>query len=332
MEALLERLQRTAKESSVLEEAQQEWEASHPISAALILTPGTCRSSVWQWLIMFCTLLSIALIPVDIAFSLSLTNSGISTLVILLDSLFMLDMLCEFRTAFWNELLDVLVREPALIAKRYLGAGFFAVDLAGTIPFQIILVSTMLNDDWWAHSLKLISLLRIAKLFRLATKDPYITRAREQLGAAGQQLVLLIGGLVWFFHLLGCSYWLIVRKELESFSSKELALELDISDWLPPDTLISVALDYNQTSAVDPNITAEVHLDFSAYAFSFWWASECCGAPCTYLAHKTFVANPTATLPLFVLTLWPTWRTHSVRRDRRSGASAAPVNAVVTRI
>eukprot|EP00966_Prymnesium_polylepis_P074793 1735407-Prymnesium_polylepis.2 len=45
MEALLERLQRTAKESSVLEEAQQEWEASHPVSAALILTPGTCRSS-----------------------------------------------------------------------------------------------------------------------------------------------------------------------------------------------------------------------------------------------------------------------------------------------
>eukprot|EP00966_Prymnesium_polylepis_P085796 1985935-Prymnesium_polylepis.1 len=115
-----------------------------------------------------------------------------------------MDMLCEFRTAFWNELLDVLVKEPALIAKRYLRAGFFAIDLIGTIPFQIILVSTVMNDDRWAHGLKFISLLRIAKLFRLATKDPYITRARAKLGPAGQQLVLLIGGLM-------CSpAWLLV--------------------------------------------------------------------------------------------------------------------------
>jgi len=265
MERLLELLQRRAKEARLLEEAQREWEARNPISAALILTPGTVRSSMWQWLIIFTTLLSIAFAPIDIAFSLSSTDEGIKILLLLFDCLFMVDMVFEFRTSFFDDKLDVLVKNPALICQRYLQNGF-AIDLVGTIPFEIILVSSDLGEQWALHALKFINLLRISKMFRLASTEPRITRARERMGTAGQQVVALTAWLVWFFHVLGCIYWVIVRAEFESFAGEDLARELSENDWLPPHSLVNI------TNEGTPHPNAEPKLTFSAYCFCFWWA------------------------------------------------------------
>eukprot|EP00966_Prymnesium_polylepis_P325867 7381804-Prymnesium_polylepis.3 len=124
--------------------------------------------------------------------------------------------------------------------RRYLRNGL-VIDMLGTAPFQIIFVSTALLDQRFAHALKFISLVRIVKVFRLARMDPHITRARGRMGAAEQQVVLLIVGLMWFFHLLGCLYWLIVRAELGSFSPRELMIEFSESDWIPPHSFITLA-------------------------------------------------------------------------------------------
>ena len=60
------------------------------------------------------------------------------------------------------------------------------------------------------------------------------TDPTDPTGTAAEQLILLISGLIYFFHLLGCVYYVIVRAEFRAISETYLSDSILDNDWLPP--------------------------------------------------------------------------------------------------
>ena len=107
-----------------------------------------------------------------------------------------------------------LVRQPGLIALRYLRT-HFAADLLRATPFDIIYRAAGVDRHWWVDVIKLVGLLRLTKLPRvLRTTDGY-QRLRLRLSSAALQLLESIVGLTFLMHLLGCLYCTVVRFELD---------------------------------------------------------------------------------------------------------------------
>ena len=66
--------------------------------------------------------------------------------------------------------------------------------------------------------LKFVHVLRVSKLQRLIERDRRMKALGEKIGIAAQQLILLVGGLVYFFHLLGCIYQVATWSLLGHYS------------------------------------------------------------------------------------------------------------------
>ena len=79
------------------------------------------------------------MIPYNVAFAATLTNLSVAWVVIdrVIDSLFIVDILFNFRTTFINPKTNLEIVDPKRIAKNYFYSQKFWVDLLASIPFEI---------------------------------------------------------------------------------------------------------------------------------------------------------------------------------------------------
>lgn len=129
-----------------------------------IITPESMIRTVVD-LISFFLIMAISIyIPFIFAFEID-TNSGlILYFEFILDIWFMLELLLNFFTAYYEK--GVLITDRKKIVKRYLKT-WFMVDLCSSVPFSFIVVG-MKDEGSSAAALKSAKLIRIFRLAKYA--------------------------------------------------------------------------------------------------------------------------------------------------------------------
>ncbi|XP_050537378.1 potassium voltage-gated channel subfamily H member 8 isoform X2 [Daktulosphaira vitifoliae] len=158
----------------------------------------------WDWLILIATFYVAIVVPYNASFVNTDKPSMVSDVVV--ESLFIVDILFNFRTTFVNKKGEV-VSDSKSIAFNYLKS-WFVVDLFAALPFDLLYASDVYSGDeagsGQVHLLKLTRLLRLARL--LQKIDRY-----SQYGAMILTLLMLLFTLV--AHWFACIWYVIAESE-----------------------------------------------------------------------------------------------------------------------
>nr|XP_053642142.1 potassium voltage-gated channel unc-103-like isoform X2 [Cherax quadricarinatus] len=188
--------------------------------------------AVWDWIILLLVIYTAIFTPYVAAFLLneqeaarkSNQNQYDSPIVIIdliVDIMFMVDIVINFRTTYVNHN-DEVVSHPGKIALHYL-RGWFLIDVVAAIPFDLLLVTdsephttpTTAERDLEQEAddektTTLIGLLKTARLLRLVRVARKIDRYSEY-GAA--VLLLLMATFALIAHWLACIWYAIGNAE-----------------------------------------------------------------------------------------------------------------------
>uniref|UniRef100_A0A3Q3SXN8 Voltage-gated inwardly rectifying potassium channel KCNH2 n=1 Tax=Mastacembelus armatus TaxID=205130 RepID=A0A3Q3SXN8_9TELE len=168
--------------------------------------------AVWDWLILLLVIYTAILTPYSAAFLLSiekeaaLQNCGycspLSVVDLIVDIMFIIDILINFRTTYVNSN-DEVVSHPVRIAVHYF-KGWFLIDMVAAIPFDLLIY----RDE--EETTTLIGLLKTARLLRLVRVARKLDRYSEY-GAA--VLFLLMCTFALIAHWLACIWYAIGNVE-----------------------------------------------------------------------------------------------------------------------
>ncbi|CAM1300697.1 KCNH7 (predicted) [Pycnogonum litorale] len=182
--------------------------------------------AVWDWIILILVIYTAVFTPYVAAFALSSPNrtrkrrgfllqveeDPIVIIDLLVDVMFIIDILINFRTTYINGN-DEVVSHPGKVAINYL-RGWFLIDLVAAIPFDLLLVGSNETTD---ETTTLIGLLKTARLLRLVRVARKIDRYSEY-GAA--VLLLLVAAFALMAHWLACIWYAIGNAERPHLNPK----------------------------------------------------------------------------------------------------------------
>ncbi|XP_076352580.1 voltage-gated inwardly rectifying potassium channel KCNH6-like [Tachypleus tridentatus] len=166
----------------------------------------------WDWIILLLVIYTAIFTPYVAAFLLNEDRTkrnkkyGDDPIVIidlLVDVMFIIDILINFRTTYVNSNEEV-VSHPGRIAVHYL-RGWFIIDIVAAIPFDLLLFGSETDE-----TTTLIGLLKTARLLRLVRVARKIDRYSEY-GAA--VLLLLMATFALIAHWLACIWYAIGNAE-----------------------------------------------------------------------------------------------------------------------
>ncbi|XP_023332947.1 potassium voltage-gated channel unc-103 isoform X1 [Eurytemora carolleeae] len=168
--------------------------------------------ALWDWVILFLVIYTAIFTPYVAAFLLnepgyndrSGQNDPIVVIDLIVDIMFIIDILINFRTTYVNDQ-DEVVSQPSKIAVHYF-RGWFVIDLVAAIPFDLLLF----GSDTDEQTTTLIGLLKTARLLRLVRVARKIDRYSEY-GAA--VLILLMAAFALVAHWLACIWYAIGYAE-----------------------------------------------------------------------------------------------------------------------
>ncbi|XP_064187341.1 potassium voltage-gated channel subfamily H member 2 isoform X1 [Anguilla rostrata] len=169
--------------------------------------------AVWDWLILLLVIYTAILTPYSAAFLLndheevamhncSYTCNTLSVVDLIVDIMFIIDILINFRTTYVNAN-DEVVSHPFRIAVHYF-KGWFLIDMVAAIPFDLLIYR---NGE---ETTTLIGLLKTARLLRLVRVARKLDRYSEY-GAA--VLFLLMCTFALIAHWLACIWYAIGNME-----------------------------------------------------------------------------------------------------------------------
>ncbi|XP_036445255.1 potassium voltage-gated channel subfamily H member 2 [Colossoma macropomum] len=168
--------------------------------------------AVWDWLILLLVIYTAILTPYSAAFLLndeeeiSVSSCGycspLSVVDLIVDIMFIIDILINFRTTYVNAN-DEVVSHPLRIAVHYF-KGWFLIDMVAAIPFDLLIYR---NGE---ETTTLIGLLKTARLLRLVRVARKLDRYSEY-GAA--VLFLLMCTFALIAHWLACIWYAIGNVE-----------------------------------------------------------------------------------------------------------------------
>ncbi|KAK4476065.1 hypothetical protein MN116_000674 [Schistosoma mekongi] len=169
--------------------------------------------AVWDWIILALIIYTAIFTPYVTVFLMNTGNkyakliSGTSTLLstvdILVDVMFIIDILINFRTTYVNKN-DEVVSHPKRIAAHYI-KGWFIIDLVAAIPFDLLFFRTA-GDQPTA----LTGLLKSARLLRLVG----IVRKLDRYSEYGASILILLTALFALIaHWLACIWYAIGHAE-----------------------------------------------------------------------------------------------------------------------
>ncbi|XP_030623368.1 potassium voltage-gated channel subfamily H member 2 [Chanos chanos] len=169
--------------------------------------------AVWDWLILLLVIYTAILTPYSAAFLLNdqedvaiqscvYTCSPLNVVDLIVDIMFIIDILINFRTTYVNAN-DEVVSHPLRIAVHYF-KGWFLIDMVAAIPFDLLIYR---NGE---ETTTLIGLLKTARLLRLVRVARKLDRYSEY-GAA--VLFLLMCTFALIAHWLACIWYAIGNVE-----------------------------------------------------------------------------------------------------------------------
>nr|XP_046226841.1 potassium voltage-gated channel subfamily H member 2 isoform X2 [Scatophagus argus] len=169
--------------------------------------------AVWDWLILLLVIYTAILTPYSAAFLLNdqedpamqsciYSCSPLNVVDLIVDIMFIIDILINFRTTYVNSN-DEVVSHPVRIAVHYF-KGWFLIDMVAAIPFDLLIYR---NGE---ETTTLIGLLKTARLLRLVRVARKLDRYSEY-GAA--VLFLLMCTFALIAHWLACIWYAIGNVE-----------------------------------------------------------------------------------------------------------------------
>ena len=136
---------------------------------------------------------------------------------VVVDLLFVLDLVLNFFTAYPDEHSRVLVTDLPTIRRKYL-RGWFTIDLVAVLPFAYVEVLSQKSNGqgMWSvlgeqRVMKVLRLMRLAKLLRLPKFIPMIRRLDERFDGllTSCKMVTLILIVLYVTHIVGCLWYYI---------------------------------------------------------------------------------------------------------------------------
>eukprot|EP00347_Sterkiella_histriomuscorum_P009696 403340228 len=171
----------------------------------------------WDLFVMLLAVYNCLSIPFTVAFEPDQTTA-FSAWERIIDVCFGLDILVNFRTTFVNEKTGFEICDNKSVFLNYIKSGRFFIDLAASIPFELIIESV--DSGASNKQLRLFGLLKLVRLLRLGRIIRFMKF--KQGFKMGMRLIQLLLGLLLLVHWIACIWYLIIRN---------------ISDWIPPKDL-----------------------------------------------------------------------------------------------
>uniref|UniRef100_A0A3B4ZM70 Potassium voltage-gated channel, subfamily H (eag-related), member 3 n=1 Tax=Stegastes partitus TaxID=144197 RepID=A0A3B4ZM70_9TELE len=209
-------------------------------SRFILLHYGTFKAG-WDWLILLATFYVAVTVPYNVCFTVgggrdegssSAPRSPPSVSDILVEILFILDILLNFRTTFVSTSGQV-VYDARSICVHYVTTWLF-VDLIAALPFDLLyafnvsVVSLLLTFVCFAQKVLLsqyfgVHLLKTVRLLRLLRLLQKLERYSQYSAVV---LTLLMSMFALLAHWMACVWYFIGRKEIET------SLSVLVSGWL----------------------------------------------------------------------------------------------------
>uniref|UniRef100_A0AAZ1Y4L6 Voltage-gated delayed rectifier potassium channel KCNH4 n=1 Tax=Oreochromis aureus TaxID=47969 RepID=A0AAZ1Y4L6_OREAU len=185
-------------------------------SRFILLHYGTFKAG-WDWLILLATFYVAVTVPYNVCFTVgggrdegSASRSPPSVSDILVEILFILDIVLNFRTTFVSTSGQV-VYDARSICVHYVTTWLF-VDLIAALPFDLLYAFNV-SVYFGVHLLKTVRLLRLLRL--LQKLERY-----SQYSAV--VLTLLMSMFALLAHWMACVWYFIGRREIESQGSSDI--------------------------------------------------------------------------------------------------------------
>ncbi|TGZ68605.1 hypothetical protein CRM22_004171 [Opisthorchis felineus] len=180
---------------------------------------------IWDWMILICTFYIAIMVPYNAAFRLGSRAKNLLICDIIVELLFIIDILLNFATTYVSKSGQVVyqIRE---IAIHYL-RGWFFLDLIAAIPFDFIDTMDVRETDGFRNGVgQWIQLLKMARLLRLA-------RLFQKIERYSQYSTIILGLLMCMFfliaHWFACGWYWIGRLEQESSTHREHSWLMELS-------------------------------------------------------------------------------------------------------
>ena len=197
-----------------------------------ILSPDWWGLNAWNVMLAMLVCVSCLAVPLQLAFEKRFDNDAWQAYSYAVDTCFILDIICVFRTAFDSD--GRRVRDPRLIARRYVTSYWFYLDICAAFPVNPIIrivALTMEKQDsseggfdpayinYLARVVRILKVLRLIRLLRLLKLAHMVHRLQESGGlsisAPMMRLFQMFAGFLLLWHWVGC-IWCAVHQPATS--------------------------------------------------------------------------------------------------------------------
>ena len=146
--------------------------------------------------------------PLDIAFKPEAFSSNtIFYFNWVIDSIFFLDIISNFRTSFSHPLTGDEIVEPKKIVRNYL-KGMFWIDFVSVMRFEDFFES-MFDSGSNSNFLKALSILKLFRVMRLSKLITYMNSTDDVKNSL--KVLKLCFFLILYVHLVGC-IWVYINQ------------------------------------------------------------------------------------------------------------------------
>jgi hypothetical protein len=194
----------------------------------------------WDLFVIILVVYNCISIPFEVSFGAKFSDHVVMTVMdYCIDTCFGLDILITFFTTYVNSKTGSEVTNNKKIAVKYV-MGRFWVDLAASVPFELLFAPFFSSDSPLLSVFGLFKLVRLLRLGRIITFLSF-----HQGFKVGAKIGQLIFFLLLLVHWVGCLWYMLVS---------------DRDSWLPPKDL-----DAGETTFYDANT-------FGKYIVVFYYA------------------------------------------------------------
>ena len=191
---------------------------------AFIIYPENKAKNGWDLWMTLVLLTTCVLTPLNIAFSLDKSIPNLKLVDIIIDLLFLADVIIIFNTAFYTEDYEC-IDDRGDIAMAYV-SGWLFVDVLSIIPFDAILQASNFNKlARVARVGRLYKLVKLTKLFRILKimkeKNKLFKYINEYLkiGAGFERLFFFLMIFILCCHV-GTCLWLIIAVVINDYENE----------------------------------------------------------------------------------------------------------------